>query len=50
LLPQMLIAINADYAGDDESLIPPGAEVAAIPPVSGGRPASDASPSRSRAG
>jgi molybdopterin converting factor small subunit len=37
LIPQMLIAINADYAGDDQGLIPPGAEVAAIPPVSGGR-------------
>jgi molybdopterin converting factor small subunit len=40
LIPQLLIAINADYAGDDQSLIPPGAEVAAIPPVSGGRPSS----------
>ena len=36
LVPQLLIAINVDYAGDDQDLIPPGAEVAAIPPVSGG--------------
>jgi molybdopterin converting factor small subunit len=36
LVPQMLIAVNADYAGDERSLIPPGAEVAAILPVSGG--------------
>jgi molybdopterin converting factor small subunit len=36
LVPQMLIAIDADYAGDEERPIPPGAEVAAIPPVSGG--------------
>jgi hypothetical protein len=32
----MMFAIDADYAGDDERPIPPGAEVAAIPPVSGG--------------
>jgi molybdopterin converting factor small subunit len=45
LIPQMLIAINADYAGDEQGLIPPGAEVAAIPPVSGGgRPSSVGSP------
>jgi molybdenum cofactor cytidylyltransferase len=38
LVPQLMIAIDSDYAGDDQRLIPPGAEVAAIPPVSGGRP------------
>jgi molybdopterin converting factor small subunit len=38
LVPHLLIAINGDYAGDDRSPIPPGAEVAAIPPVSGGSP------------
>jgi molybdopterin converting factor subunit 1 len=36
LVPQLMIAINADYISDEERLIPPGAEVAAIPPVSGG--------------
>jgi molybdopterin converting factor small subunit len=36
LVPLMMIAIDADYAGDDRRPIPPGAEVAAIPPVSGG--------------
>jgi molybdopterin converting factor subunit 1 len=36
LVPQLMIAINADYVRDEERLIPPGAEVAAIPPVSGG--------------
>jgi molybdopterin converting factor subunit 1 len=38
LIPQLMIAIDADYAHDDQAPIPPGAEVAAIPPVSGGRP------------
>jgi molybdopterin converting factor subunit 1 len=36
LVPQLMIAINADYVRDEARLIPPGAEVAAIPPVSGG--------------
>ena len=36
LLPSCRIAINAEYAVDDRQTIPPGAEVAAIPPVSGG--------------
>jgi molybdenum cofactor cytidylyltransferase len=36
LVPQLMIAINADYVRDEERLIPAGAEVAAIPPVSGG--------------
>jgi molybdopterin converting factor subunit 1 len=35
LVPQLMIAIDSEYA-DDQGLIPPGAEVAAIPPVSGG--------------
>jgi len=35
LLPHLMIAVNSEYAGDDQP-IPPGAEVAAIPPVSGG--------------
>jgi molybdopterin converting factor subunit 1 len=37
LVPQLMIAIDADYVRDEERPIPPGAEVAAIPPVSGGR-------------
>jgi molybdopterin converting factor small subunit len=36
LVPQLMIAIDADYASDEARRIPPGAEVAAIPPVSGG--------------
>jgi molybdopterin converting factor small subunit len=35
LVPNLRIAINAEYALDDQP-IPPGAELAAIPPVSGG--------------
>lgn len=35
LLPSMAFAINAEYA-KDEAPIPPGAEIACIPPVSGG--------------
>lgn len=35
LIGHMAIAINNDYA-DDLALVPAGAEVAAIPPVSGG--------------
>jgi molybdopterin converting factor small subunit len=35
LLPTLRISINSEYALDDEP-IPPGAELAAIPPVSGG--------------
>lgn len=35
LLPNLMIAVAAEYAGD-ATAIPPGAEVAAIPPVSGG--------------
>jgi molybdopterin converting factor subunit 1 len=35
LVPNLLIAVAAEYAYD-ETPIPPGAEVAAIPPVSGG--------------
>jgi molybdopterin converting factor subunit 1 len=35
IVPSLLIAVDADYATDDGP-VPPGAEVAAIPPVSGG--------------
>jgi molybdopterin converting factor subunit 1 len=35
LLPHCLFAVNDAYAGDDEA-IPVGAEIACIPPVSGG--------------
>jgi molybdopterin converting factor subunit 1 len=35
LVPSLRIAVNSEYAADDEP-IPSGAEVAAIPPVSGG--------------
>lgn len=35
LIPVMRFAIDSEYADDDQT-IPPGAEVAAIPPVSGG--------------
>ncbi len=35
LLASTRFAINMEYVADD-SIIPPGAEVAAIPPVSGG--------------
>lgn len=37
LVPNLMIAVDAEYAGDDRQ-ITPGSEVAAIPPVSGGRP------------
>jgi molybdopterin converting factor small subunit len=35
LAPALLIAVDSRYAGDGEPL-PPGAELAAFPPVSGG--------------
>ena len=35
LMPHLLFAINAEYANDNTAL-PPGAEIACIPPVSGG--------------
>ncbi len=35
LMPHLMFAINAEYAGDD-AVIPAGAEIACIPPVSGG--------------
>ena len=35
VLPRMLVAVDSDYAVD-ETMIRPGAEVACIPPVSGG--------------
>jgi molybdopterin converting factor subunit 1 len=34
-LPRMMFAVNQEYA-TNETFIPPGAEVACIPPVSGG--------------
>lgn len=45
LVPSLHVAIDSDYADDDRP-IPPGAEVAAFPPVSGGAPRS--SPARPR--
>ncbi len=36
LIPMLLFAVAGEYA-DDTTLIPAGAEVAAIPPVSGGQ-------------
>lgn len=35
VLPHVMFAVNAEYA-DDQSVIPSGAQVACIPPVSGG--------------
>lgn len=35
LLPNLLIAVDAEYADDDQQ-VPRGAEIAVIPPVSGG--------------
>jgi molybdopterin converting factor subunit 1 len=35
LVPSLRIAVNSEYVADDR-LLPPGAEVAVIPPVSGG--------------
>lgn len=35
LLPRCMIAVNQQYSADT-SVIPPGAEIACIPPVSGG--------------
>jgi molybdenum cofactor cytidylyltransferase len=37
IVPALRIAIAAEYADDDQP-VPPGAEVAVIPPVSGGGP------------
>jgi len=34
-LPRCAIGVNGEYA-DDETTVPPGAEVAVLPPVSGG--------------
>jgi molybdopterin converting factor subunit 1 len=48
LLPSLRIAVNAEYVSDDH-IVPPGAEVAVIPPVSGGGvPSSTPSKSRRR--
>jgi molybdopterin converting factor subunit 1 len=35
LLPKCRIAVNHEFADDDDA-VPPGAEIAVIPPVSGG--------------
>lgn len=35
LAPRLLIAVNSDYAAD-AVVLPPGAEIACFPPVSGG--------------
>lgn len=35
LLPSLLIAVNENY-GSENDIVPPGARVAAFPPVSGG--------------
>jgi len=35
ILPHVAFALNSQYA-EDKSKIPPGAEIACIPPVSGG--------------
>lgn len=35
LVPNLMIAVDAEYADDSQPILP-GAEVAAIPPVSGG--------------
>lgn len=45
LSTSLLIAIDSEYARDD-TLIPPGSEVAAIPPVSGGSPVNREDPER----
>jgi molybdopterin converting factor small subunit len=36
LIPNLMVAVNAEYAPDDQ-VIAPGLEVALIPPVSGGQ-------------
>jgi molybdopterin synthase catalytic subunit len=38
LLPHTRLAVNNAYATDDTAELPPDAEVALIPPVSGGSP------------
>lgn len=35
LMPHLMFAINAEYAGDD-AIIPASSDIACIPPVSGG--------------
>ncbi len=37
LASSMMIAVDSEYAGDDQ-VVAPGAEIAVIPPVSGGEP------------
>jgi molybdopterin converting factor subunit 1 len=47
-MPSLMIAVNSEYVPDDLK-IPPGSDVAVIPPVSGGQPESTLSRrSRSR--
>ena len=41
LLSTLRIAVDSEYALDDLQAIPPDAELAAIPPVSGGAPEGD---------
>ncbi len=36
MMPFLRISIDSEYAQDEKQLIPVGAELAAIPPVSGG--------------
>ena len=43
LLPTLRMAINSEYATDDQP-IPSDAELAAIPPVSGGHPRHEPTP------
>jgi molybdopterin converting factor small subunit len=36
MLPILRIALDSEYADNEDQLIPPGAELAVIPPVCGG--------------
>ncbi len=47
LVPNLMIAVDAEYAGDEQP-IRPGAEDAAIPPVSGGAPINTPQPRADR--
>ncbi len=37
LISSLMIAVDSEYAGDDQ-VVAPGSEIAVIPPVSGGEP------------
>ena len=37
LVSSLMIAVDSEYAGDDQ-VVAPGSEIAVIPPVSGGEP------------